>query len=137
VLPVRPDWDEYFWGIAREVSTRATCPRASIGVVIVSKDHHIISTGFNGAPSKEPHCTEVGCLIFANHCVRARHGEVNAIEAIRKVWGGVYAGNPSREDQTLIGFLEPTAYVVGPRDVCSNCARTLYEAGVKEVKCLG
>ena len=31
---MRPNWDEYFINIAREVARRATCPRASVGAVI-------------------------------------------------------------------------------------------------------
>ena len=138
--PARPSWDDYFFDLARSVSTRATCPRASIGVVIVSKDHHVISTGFNGAPSGEPHCTDVGCEIFANHCVRARHAERNSIDGALKVmatvaaWDAVSTSDPSYTYRELLTKLEPTAYIVGPRDVCSECARVLFLAGVKEVK---
>ncbi|MBR5945687.1 deaminase, partial [bacterium] len=31
----RVDWDTYFMNIAREVATRSTCPRKSVGAVIV------------------------------------------------------------------------------------------------------
>jgi len=79
----RPAWDEYFMQIAKDVSARATCPRASVGAVIV-KSHRIVSTGYNGAPAGEPHCTEVGCDIVDGHCVRVIHAEVNAVcEAAR------------------------------------------------------
>jgi dCMP deaminase len=74
----RPDWDSYFMNIAKEVASRSTCPRASVGAVIV-KDNGILSTGYNGAPSGEPHCLEVGCLIINNHCERTIHAETNAV----------------------------------------------------------
>lgn len=76
----RPTWDRYFSNIAKEVATRATCPRASVGVVVV-KDHRILSTGYNGAPSGEPHCLDVGCLILTvnGHCERTIHAETNAV----------------------------------------------------------
>jgi dCMP deaminase len=56
---LRPDWDEYFIGIAKAVSTRATCLRRKYGSVI-TKDNIIVSTGYNGAPSGMKDCLEVG-----------------------------------------------------------------------------
>ena len=58
----RQSWDYYFMTIAKDVAERSTCPRAAVGAVIV-KEHHILSTGYNGAPAGEPHCTDVGCLM--------------------------------------------------------------------------
>lgn len=60
------------------VSTRATCPRKSVGTVIV-KDKRVVSVGYNGAPSGEPHCLSYGCVIEEGHCVRVIHSENNAI----------------------------------------------------------
>jgi dCMP deaminase len=56
---LRPGWDEYFIGIAKAVSTRATCLRRKYGAVI-TKDNIIVSTGYNGAPSGMKDCLEVG-----------------------------------------------------------------------------
>lgn len=74
----RPTWTNYFINIAKQVAQRATCPRAQVGAVIV-KDHRIISTGYNGAPAGEPHCTDKGCVVVDGHCQRAIHAEVNAV----------------------------------------------------------
>ena len=40
----RASWDDYFMNIAKVVSSRATCPRKSVGAVIV-RDKVILSTG--------------------------------------------------------------------------------------------
>lgn len=64
-MDVRPDWDDYFLGIARAVASRADCTRRQVGVVIV-KDRRVISTGYNGAPAGQP-----GCLT-ASACPRGR-----------------------------------------------------------------
>jgi len=56
---LRPDWDEYFIGIAKAASTRATCLRRKYGAVI-TKYNIIVSTGYNGAPSGMKDCLEVG-----------------------------------------------------------------------------
>lgn len=74
----RKDWDDYFFDIARIVSTRATCPRKQVGCVIVN-NKRILATGYNGAPEGSEHCTDVGCAMVANHCTRAIHAEENAI----------------------------------------------------------
>ncbi len=136
----RPSWDDYFFSLAKLVSTRATCPRASIGVVLVSKDHRVISTGFNGAPAGKDHCADVGCDLFADHCVRATHAEVNAVDgAIENIaacadWDLDSLDAPEDRYRNVLAKLEPTAYVIGPRPVCSHCARTLRLAGVVDVK---
>ena len=54
--------------IAKSVSTRATCPRKSVGCVIVRQAH--CSYGYNGSLPKEPHCTDTGCAIYSGHCVK-------------------------------------------------------------------
>lgn len=74
----RPDINKYFMQIAREVGSRATCPRKSVGAVIV-RDKTILSTGYNGAPKGMEHCTEVGCMMEHDHCVRVTHAEMNSI----------------------------------------------------------
>jgi len=51
----------YFMKIAEVVSQRSTCVKRMVGAVLV-KDSHIISTGYNGAPSGFKHCTPELCV---------------------------------------------------------------------------
>ncbi len=82
----RPSWDEYFMRIAHEVAKRATCLRRSVGAVVVL-DKRILSTGYNGAPTGLPHCSETGCLRDRLHVpsgervelCRGLHAEMNAL----------------------------------------------------------
>lgn len=74
----RPDWDLYFIIIAKDIAMRSTCKRAAVGAVIV-RDNIILATGYNGAPAGEPHCTDVGCIMEDEHCKRAIHAEINAL----------------------------------------------------------
>lgn len=69
---LRPGWDEYFIGIAKAVSTRATCLRRKYGAVI-TKDNIIVSTGYNGAPSGMKDCLDVGKCTRKE--LRIPHGE--------------------------------------------------------------
>ena len=115
--PERPSWDEYFLTLAKDVSTRATCDRKSVGAIIVDKRHRIVSTGYNGAAKGMPHCDEVGHLLKEvdgrESCVRTLHAESNALDdAGRRADGG-------------------TIYVtVIP---CFNCALRIVNAGIRRV----
>lgn len=82
----RPGWDEYFMDIARLVARRSTCLRRQVGAV-VTRERRILSTGYNGAPRRLPHCAEIGCLREQrgipsgerHELCRAVHAEQNAI----------------------------------------------------------
>jgi dCMP deaminase len=106
------NWDKYFLAIAKIVSTRATCPRKSVGAVLV-KDRNVLATGYNGSVSGFDHCTDKGCLIVDNHCLRTVHAETNAILQAAK-HGTALAG--------------ATCYVT--HAPCINCLKNLLNAGV-------
>ncbi|MGB1981337.1 MAG: deoxycytidylate deaminase [Candidatus Kariarchaeum pelagius] len=74
----RPEWDEYFGEITKQVALRSTCVRKKVGAIIV-KDKNIISTGYNGSIRGLEHCETVGCLMIEGHCTRTIHAEANAI----------------------------------------------------------
>jgi dCMP deaminase len=112
---VRPGWDDYFMEIARTVATRATCPRASVGAVIV-REHRILTTGYNGAPRGVPHCSDVGCTMAGEHCVRATHAEANAI--VQAALHGV-------------SIADSIAYCT--HQPCVHCSKLLISAGVRRI----
>ena len=75
----RPSRDQYFMGLAYGAATRGTCPRRSVGALLVM-DGDNLSTGYNGAPKDMPHCDLHGCELDAGgHCENAVHAENNAI----------------------------------------------------------
>ncbi|NTV15576.1 MAG: cytidine deaminase [Desulfobulbaceae bacterium] len=84
--PPRPSWHEYFMSITELVAQRATCTRRFVGAILV-RDKHIITTGYNGAPSGTKHCLEIGCLREQlaipsgerHELCRGLHAEQNAI----------------------------------------------------------
>lgn len=98
--------------IARTVATRATCPRASVGCVLV-RDRRILTTGYNGSPRGVPHCTQAGCILVNDHCQRTTHAEANAI-----VQGALHGVNLSAS----------TAYCT--HQPCVNCTKLFISAGV-------
>jgi dCMP deaminase len=112
---LRPSFDEYFMKIAGVVSERSTCCRKKVGAVIV-REKHIVATGYNGSPKGLPHCTEIGCQVENNHCVRTTHAEQNAV--IQCALHGV-----SSNGATLYSTASP----------CLICAKILVNAGIKRV----
>lgn len=112
---MRPGWDEYFISIARTVAGRATCPRASVGAVVV-RDQRILTTGYNGAPPGIAHCTELGCEMRDGHCVRTTHAEANAV-----VQGALY------------GVSLGGATVYCTHEPCLGCSKLLISAGVAHI----
>src|SRR5687768_3823504 len=79
---MRENWDRYFLRVAQAVSTRSTCPRRAVGALFV-RERTILSTGYNGAISGMPHCTELGHDVddkgHEKSCSRSIHAEQNAI----------------------------------------------------------
>ena len=71
--------DEMFMRIAYVVAERGTCPRAKVGAIVVNPHFKIVSIGYNGNKSGEPHCEDVGCKMHRGHCSTSIHAEANAI----------------------------------------------------------
>lgn len=113
---MRPTWHRYFLDIAKTVAARATCPRKSVGCVIVSGDHRILCSGYNGSPPNMPHCTDVGCDMVDGHCVRSNHAETNAI------------AQAARHGISIQG-----AEIYLTTFPCWNCFRQLLAAGISAV----
>lgn len=59
-VPPVPSWDDYFLGIATAVAARAKCTRRRVGAVLTI-DHRIIATGYNGAAPGEDDCLMGAC----------------------------------------------------------------------------
>ena len=123
----RPDIDEYFLKIAAVVAERATCRRHHVGAVAV-RNKHILSTGYNGAPSGARDCLELGCLRdelkipsgTRHEICRGIHAEQNVI--IQASLHGV-----SIEDSTIYATHTP----------CNLCAKMLVNAKIKRLVTFG
>ena len=109
--------------LAWQVALRGTCPRASVGAVIV-RDDRVISMGYNGAPPGESHCDVVGCeepieasadgtRFPGSGCQRAVHAELNAIS-----WAA--RAGVATEGATMYCTHAP----------CRTCAQAILSAGI-------
>jgi dCMP deaminase len=114
----RVSWDRYFMNLAVQAATRSTCPRKHVGAVIV-RDKTVLSTGYNGSLRGAQHCTDIGCLIENDHCIRTVHAEANAL--VQAARHGV-------------GLDGADIYVTA--SPCFNCFKLIANAGIRSV-CYG
>ncbi len=115
----RPTLDTYLIKVAHVVASRSTCRHRSQGAVI-ARNGRILSTGYNGAPSGQPHCIDLkSCAKEDGLGCRAEglHGESNAIASAANMGTSV-------DGATLYCVYSP----------CKACCNLLKSAGIVEVK---
>ncbi len=114
--------DDYFMKIAGVISQRSTCIKRKVGAVLV-KGSHIISTGYNGAPSGFKHCTSETCVRKnlqsgeKPELCRGVHAEINCVIQAA-IHGTSIMGNT-----TLYSTTFP----------CMNCLKLLINAGINRL----
>ena len=111
----RPEWNEYFGEITKQVALRSTCVRKKVGAIIV-KDKNIISTGYNGSIRGLEHCETVGCLMMEGHCTRTIHAEANAIIQAAKH-----------------GLMIDRAEIYISASPCFNCFKLIANSGIAKI----
>jgi dCMP deaminase len=122
---MRPSWDEYFMEITKLVSSRSTCIRRQVGAVFV-KDKNILATGYNGAPSRVAHCSDVGCL---REQMEIPSGERHEIcRGLHAEQNGIIQA--ARHGINLSGS---TVYITD--SPCLICAKMLINVGVTRIMC--
>ncbi len=119
---MRPSIDDHYLEMVALVASRATCPRRSVGAVLVDDRGRLVSTGYNGPPSGMAHCTERPCagaasIGGAREACDAVHAECNAL---------LQAQASRRSPHTLYVSVTP----------CFFCAKMLVTAGVRRVVAL-
>lgn len=99
---------------AKLFSMRSVCRRGHNGCVLV-RDKRIISTGYNGPPQGDSHCTDDTCDI-TKPCLRSIHAEANAVYFAAKHG---------------VNLRGAQAYCTSAP--CLKCAEALYASGISEV----
>lgn len=120
---MRPSWDEYFMQIVEIIKQRSTCIRRQVGAIIV-KDKRILTTGYNGAPTKCQHCDILGCIRETmnipsgerHELCRGSHAEQNAI--VQAAMHGI-----SINQSTIYVTIQP----------CIICSKLIINSGIKRV----
>ncbi|MEG2640793.1 MAG: deaminase [Bacilli bacterium] len=110
-------WDEYFMGVALMCALRSKDESCQVGACIVNSKKRIVSTGYNGMPSK---CDDEkmpwgkgDTSYLANKHYYVCHAELNAILSSRS----------DLTDCILYVALYP----------CNECAKAIIQSGIKEI----
>ena len=119
----RPSWDEYFMQVARLISSRSTCIRRKVGAVIVL-DKRILSTGYNGAPSKLAHCLDIGCLREKMNVPSGKQHEICR---------GIHAEQNAILQASRYGIPIAGAKIYITNQPCVLCAKMLINTGISEI----
>ena len=109
------DWDEYFLNIAKVVSIKSKDPKCSVGAVVVSADHIVLSTGFNGL-ARGVHDDDQTLFDADEKLKMICHAEVNAVV------------NAARVGVPLQGA---TIYVT--KFPCLACCNAVIQAGIRRI----
>ena len=125
----RPDWIETWLRVADVMADRSTCQKLHVGACLVNEKNHVVASGFNGAPRKQPHC---------DNCIRIRrnipsgeqyelcesiHAEMNCLlQAGQNAWG----------TKLFMVCKSPDSSVYYERYPCFMCSKFLYQNGVTE-----
>jgi len=114
-------WDDTWIEIAQVIALRSLCSRARVGVVIVSAENRIVSTGYNGPPRAFKH-NERPC---AEWCERGRtNGEIQTCRAAHAEQNAFMAADRS-------AWQGGTLYVTG--HVCTECTKLIANSGLTRV----
>jgi dCMP deaminase len=111
----RIPWKQYFMGQSVLLALRSTCPRLSVGALIV-RDNRVIAGGYNGSVSGDVHCLDEGCYLVDNHCLRTIHAEMNAIIQCAK-----------------FGVQTEDAEIYVTHFPCIHCTKQILQAGIKKI----
>ena len=108
-------WDLRFIELARHISGWSKDPSTKVGCAVVGEDREIRSTGFNGFPRGIDDDAERLADREKKYPLIC-HAEENAIMHAARIG---------------VSLKDSTAYVTWPP--CSRCARSLIQAGIREV----
>lgn len=137
--PNRPSKDEYYLGLAKSVSRRATCLKISFGAVII-RDDQVVSTGYNGAPRGTQSSHEHGFCLRRKlgipsgqryEICRSVHAEQNAIINAARAGTSLLGGDMYIYGQ-LFGESEEKPVDAFP---CFICKKMLINCGLSRVVC--
>lgn len=124
----RPSWDEYFLLLAFLASRRSACYRSQCGAVIV-KDNNVIGTGYNGSPTYQPNCQEIG------FCYRNKNNILSGTELERCRACGSHSESNAIALSAKRGHstLDADMYIFGNSAICTQCRAIIANAGIKRV----
>jgi dCMP deaminase len=107
-------WHKRFFDLAKYIAKWSEDPSTQVGAVIVSSDKHIVSTGYNGLPTRVKNKEDR--WVRPDKYMYVEHAERNAIY------------QAARYGKSVKGcILYTTMYP------CADCMRAIIQSGIKEI----
>lgn len=121
---LRPSWDNYFMSLARLAAQRSNCMKRRVGCVVVSHNHRVISTGYNGTPRGIRNCSEGGCG-RCNSALGSGHGLTTCL--------CIHAEENALLEAGRDRLREPGAVLYCDTCPCLTCSIKIAQVGISEV----
>lgn len=122
----RPEWDDYFLGIATAVAARADCSRRKVGAILVNTQHRHRGSGYNGARPKGPSCLAGECPRGLSDVAPGSSYDTGAGACI-----AIHAEQNLVIDTTPDERHDSTVYITD--EPCDGCLRMLQGAGPSRI----
>ncbi len=130
---MRTNRHQYFLDLAYRCAHQGTCLRRNFGAIIVDEYNTIVSTGYTGAPRKQPDCTELNNCWRKDHNIpsgsnyercRSVHAEMNALLQAGKLARGctLYLAGYDVETEDLTRIWP-----------CFLCSKMIVNSSIKNV----
>ena len=146
-------WDTYFMGLAKYVSTKSKDRSTKVGCVIVSQDHQVVSTGYNGFPRG---CYDEGSTVteqdaWSSYCRQLRTNTPTTLEDLsdflalnrlrvedRHARPLKYKWTEHAERNAIyaaaeMGHATKDCRIYVPWFPCVDCARAIIQCGIREM----
>jgi dCMP deaminase len=132
--------DRYYMHLAEAVETGADCLGTNVGAVLV-RGHRVISTGYNGTPSRFPNCRDHGCVRCYDSWLykQGRHDEMSdpdhvtgaALDRCVCVHAEQNAFITAARFGIRVGGKTSTLYTT--QSPCFNCLKEAVQADVRRI----
>jgi dCMP deaminase len=111
----QPNWDQYFLGMIKPISTKSKDPNTKIGCVIVGPDREIRTTGYNSF-------------------VRGLRDDVpERLVRPEKYWWTEHAERNAIFNAARVGTPLKDCVIYVPSLPCVECARAIVSVGIRQV----
>jgi len=119
-------WDKRFLDLAQHISTWSSCSRDNrqVGAIIV-KNNFVLSTGYNGSPTRVLSCIET------DNCIRDDQN-IPSGESL-EICYAIHAEQNAIVSAARLGIAIDSATLYCTHKPCSICAKLIINTGIKRV----
>lgn len=145
--------DEYWFKIVNDVASNSKCLSIKVGAIIVKDHRYVISTGYNGPPAGCVHCDDKN---YREHLVATYCNDIHThfdghivgddiLVCPRQIMGfksseGIQYCQAAHAERNAIDIAAKLGHTIDGctiyitrNSVCIECAKSIINAGIKEI----